>query len=131
MLAWRASGILECVILTSSDAALAALLVSPLLLAQAWPGVCEEVKTLIHVLRMALATLADALDIGLVDVVAPRMAVPAGQISLTCGSAMLTAVAKDETGEVICDPQDHPALVRRLEIISLTAGGRSGLGLAG
>jgi hypothetical protein len=119
------------VILVVPDAGLAQLAASPVLLAQAWPVACEEVMTLIHILRMSFPSLAEVLAMGLIAVLGPAAGIISSQISLTYRSAVLTADATCENGDPVGAPHLRPADVRRLVITDLSAGGRSALRLAG
>lgn len=118
-------------ILVVPDAGLAQLAASPLLLAQMWPAACEEVMTLIHIVRMSFPSLAEMLAMGLIAVLAPAAGMISSQISLAYRTAMLTAEATGENGEHVAAPHLRPAGVRRLVVTDLSAGGRSALRLAG
>lgn len=118
------------VILVIQDAGLAELVASPVLLAQVWPGAFDEVMMLIQVLRMAVPSLAEALAVGLVSMLAPA-GTPSPRISLAYRNAVLSAVAGSEAGDRIAVPHLRPAEVWRLEVTDLVVGGQSGLRLAG
>jgi hypothetical protein len=119
------------VILVAPDAGLAQLITSPLLLAQMWPAAAEEVKVLIQALRHSFPSLAEALAMGLIAVLAPVAGLISPQISLAYRTAVLKADATGQNGEHITAPHQHLAEVRRLVVTDLSAGGRSGLRLAG
>ena len=85
----------------------------------------------IQVLRMSVPSLAEALTIGLISVLAPPSDAASPQISLGCGPAVLSAIAGGENGDQVAAPHLRPAEVRRLDITDLTVGGLSGLRLAG
>ena len=87
-------------ILVIPDPGLAQLIASPVLLAQMWPGACDEVMMLIHVLRMSVPSLAEALGLGLISVPAPpAQAAGSAQIGLAYERAVLSAVAGSEAGD--------------------------------
>jgi len=113
------------------DASLAQLIASPVLLMQMWPGACEEVMVLIHVLRMSAPSLAEAITLGLISVLAPSAETTSPQISLSYRTTVLSAVAGDKGGDRVTSPHLRLAEVTRLEITDLSVGGRSGLRLAG
>lgn len=117
------------VILTVADAALAHLLASPVLLAQAWPGAYGDAMALIQALRCA-PTLIVVLAAGLVEMLIPPTGEPSAVITLAHRSAVLTAVAGDRDGAAITEPHLRPESVRRLAITEMSVGGRSGLRLA-
>jgi hypothetical protein len=119
------------VILTIPDTALAELVACPVLLAQMWPGACDEVRILVQVLRLSVPSLAEVLAFGLVSMLTPPRAIPSAQISLVHSSAVLVALAQNEAGECVIAPHLRPADVWRLEITDLAVGGQSGLRLAG
>jgi hypothetical protein len=125
------SWILCCVILLIPHAGLAQMVASPVLLAQAWPAACGEVMMLIHVLRMSVPSLADALAVGLVTMLTPPGGAPSPLVSLAYQTAVLTAVAGGQSGDLIDTPHLRANEVRRLEVTDLVVGGRSGLRLAG
>jgi hypothetical protein len=113
------------------DVGLQQLIASAALLVQAWPGAWEETMLFIQILRMSVPSLAEALTIGLISVLAPASNAASPQISLGCGPAVLSAIASGENGDQIAAPHLRPAEVRRLDITDLTVGGLSGLRLAG
>jgi hypothetical protein len=119
------------VILIVPDLRLQQLVTSALLLAQAWPGAWEEVMLLIQVLRMSAPSLAEALKVGLISVLAPAPDLTSAQISLGYGSTILSALAGSETDERVAAPHLRIAEVYRLDITDLTVGGNSALRLAG
>lgn len=118
-------------ILIVPEAGLAQLVASSALLAAAWPGACDEAKLLIHVLRMSVPSLADALIHGLISVLTPPEAASPSLISLAYRTAVLSAIARDEAGNLVSGPHLRPAEVWRLDVTDLSAGGRSGFRLAG
>jgi hypothetical protein len=113
------------------DAGLQQLIASAALLAQTWPGAWEETMLFIQVLRLSVPSLAEALAVGLISVLAPPADAASPQISLGCGPAILSAIAGGENGDQVAAPHLRPAEVRRLEVMDLTVGGLSGLRLAG
>ena len=121
------------VILVVPDAGLAELAASSALLAATWPRACEEIKFLLQVLRMSVPSLAEALALGVMSVLAPSGdgGASTSVISLVYRTVMLTAVARDEAGNQVTTPHLRPAEVQQLEVTDLVAGGRSGLRLAG
>jgi hypothetical protein len=112
-------------------AGLAQMIASPVLLAQAWPAACGEVMMLIHVLRMSVPSLADALAVGLVSMLTPASGAPSPLVSLAYRTAVLTAVAVSQSGDLVDTPHLRAHEVRLLEVTDLVVGGRSGLRLAG
>ena len=86
---------------------------------------------LIHFLRMSVPSLAEALALGLIAILAPAAGMISSQISLTYRTAVLTADATGEDGAHVGSPQLRPADVRRLVVTDLSVGGRSALRLAG
>ena len=124
------SGILARVILTVPDAGLAALLASPAALSNAWSAAWEDVKVFLQVLRKS-ASLAHALALGMVELVAPSTEIPPGQVTLADGPIVLSAMAADEAGGAVLAPHLAPASVRRLAVTEVTVGGHSGFRLAG
>jgi hypothetical protein len=119
------------VILVVPDTGLQQLIASAMLMAQAWPGAWEEVMLFLQVLRMSVPSLAEALKIGLISVLAASADETCAQISLGYSTAVLTAIAGGKDGDPVPAPQLRPAEVCRLEITDLTVGGLSGLRLAG
>jgi hypothetical protein len=121
------------VILVIPDAGLAQLAASSALLAATWPRACEEIKFLLQVLRMSVPSLAEALALGVMSVLAPGSEGEASTsvISLVHRAVVLTAVARDEAGNQVTMPHLRPAEVQQLEVTGLVAGGRSWLRLAG
>jgi hypothetical protein len=113
------------------DAGLQQLITSAALLAQTWPGAWEETILFIQVLRLSVPSLAEALTIGLISVLAPPSDTASARISLGCGPAVLSAIAGGENGAPIAAPHLRPAEVLRLDVTDLTVGGLSGLRLAG
>jgi hypothetical protein len=117
------------VILVIADAGLDQLIASPVLLAQMWPGACDEVKMLLQVLRMSFPSLAHALAVGLITVLGAAEDSP--RIALGYGAAVLSAVARGEAGDPVAAPHLRSGSVLRLEVTDLSVGGQSGLRLAG
>jgi hypothetical protein len=118
------------VILVIPDAGLEQLIASPVLLAQMWPGACDEVKLLVQVLRMSFPSLAQVLAVGLITILGP-WAEDSPRITFGYGTAALSAVAFGEAGNLVAGPHLRPGTVLRLEITDLSVGGQSGLRLAG
>ena len=116
-------------ILTIPDASLAELIASPVLLAQMWPGASHEVMLLVHLLRMSGSSLADALAIGLVQLLTPA-ATPLPPIGLAFERAILSAIARREDGERVAHPHSRAAEVTWLEVTDVAVSGRSGLRMA-
>jgi hypothetical protein len=82
---------------------------------------------LIHVLRIADPSLADALAI---DVVTPSASGWAEQIELEHRSAAIRAVPRTRAGEPVGDPLVNATEVEWLEVRDLAVDGLSGLGTA-
>jgi hypothetical protein len=118
------------VILVIPNAGLDQLIASPVLLAQMWPGACDEVKMLIQVLRMSFPSLAQVLAVGLITILGP-WAEDSPRIALGYGNAVLSAVAFSEADDLVAAPHLQPGSVLRLEVADLSVGGQSGLRLAG
>lgn len=118
-------------ILVIPDAGLAQLVASSALLAATWPGACEEIKLLIQVLRLSWPSLAEALALGVISILAPAAGASTSLVSLVHRTAALTAVARNEAGDQIGQPHLRPAEVQRLDVTDLVVGGRSWLRLAG
>jgi hypothetical protein len=120
------------VILVIPDAGLAQLAASSALLAATWPRACEEIQFLLQVLRMSMPSLAEALGLGVMSVLPPAAGEVSGSvISLVRRAAVLTAIARDETGNQVTSPHRRAAEVHQLDVTDLMAGGRSWLRLAG
>ena len=119
------------VILVIPDPGLAQLAASPVLLAQLWPGAWEEVMFLLQMLRLSVPSLAEALTVGLISVLIPPAETLSAQIFLAYRTVVLSAVAHSQAGDRVTTPHLRPADIWRLEITDLSAGGRSGLRLAG
>lgn len=116
--------------MTIPDDGLAALLASPALLAQIWPGASGEVMMLIHLLRVTGSSLAEVLAIGLVKLLTPSTALPQSLVGLALKTAVLSAVALQEDGQRVAEPHRRTAEVRWLEVTDVAVGGRSGLKMA-
>jgi hypothetical protein len=86
---------------------------------------------LIHVLRMSVPSLADALAVGLVTMLTKPGGPPSPLVSLAYRTAVLTAVAGGQSGDLVDTPHLRAHEVWRLEVTDLVVGGRSGLRLAG
>jgi hypothetical protein len=119
------------VILVIPDAGLTQLVASSALLAATWPGACEEIKLLIQVLRMSWPSLAEALALGVISILAPAAGASTSLISLVHRTVVLTGIARDEGGDQVGAPHLRPAEVQRLDVTDLVVGGRSWLRLAG
>ena len=120
-------------ILVVPDAGLAQLAASSALLAATWPRACEEIKFLLQVLRMSVPSLAEALALGVMSVLAPGGdgEASASVLSLVHRTVVLTAIARDEAGNQVITPHLRPAEVQQLDVTDLMVGGRSWLRLAG
>ena len=118
-------------ILVIPDAGLAQLVASSALLVATWPGACEEIKLLIQVLRMSVPSLAEALALGVISVLAPAAGASTSLISLVHRTVVLTAVTRNEAGDQVGAPHLRPAEVWRLDVTDLLVGGGSWLRLAG
>jgi hypothetical protein len=101
------------------------------LLTQMWPAACGEVMLLVQVLRMSSPSLADALSIGLLSVLAPPAGPSSAQVSLGYRSAVIVAMAATSAGITVTGPHLRASEVSRLEVTDVAAAGRSGLRLAG
>ena len=118
-------------ILVIPDAGLAQLVASSALLVATWPGACEEIKLLIQVLRMSVPSLAEALALGVISVLAPAAEASTSLISLVHRTVVLTAVTRNEAGDQVGAPHLRPAEVWRLDVTDLLVGGGSWLRLVG
>jgi hypothetical protein len=113
-------------LLTVPDPGLYAVLASPSLLSQAWPGCEREVMTLIHVLRIAEPSLMEALAIGLVAMLTPARNTGSSLLGLTYKRAGLFAVARNyDSGKRVASPHTRPAEVTMLEVQDVAVEGRS------
>lgn len=115
-------------ILASSDATLAELLTSSAAIAQTWPRAGDDVLLLVHILKISLPSLADALATGLVVLVtcSPRDA----ELTLSAGDAVLRGLAQDDLGGRIADPRRRAREVLQLQILDVVAEGRSAMKVA-
>jgi hypothetical protein len=119
-------------ILVVSDAALAELLASSVLLAQLWPGAAaQEVKLLMHILRVSVPSLAEALAVGLVKLDASSTHSDGAEVLLAFKTAVLRAIALDREGRLIGAPHGRLADVIQLDIVDLSVAGCSALRMAG
>jgi hypothetical protein len=112
------------------DPWLAALLASAVLLAQLWPAAAEDVMVLLDELRLAGTTLADALQNGLVRVLEPVPGTADPHLSVACGQAVLSGLARSRDGELVRDPHLRPSEVCHLAVANLVVGGVSALSRA-
>jgi hypothetical protein len=119
------------VLLTVPDAGLEVLLASSVLLKQTWPGASQEAMMLIQVLRVAAPSLADVLAIGLVSLLTPSTGRSAAEVALVHQRAVLSAIARRESGARVTAPHTHPCDVTWLEVTDLAVAGRSCLGMTG
>jgi len=117
-------------VLTVPDAGLEGILASTMLLAQLWPGAVEEVKIVIQVLLTARPSLAEALSVGLVRMLAPVGGAPASLVVLAYQSVVLSALAADKAGEAVAEPHLRPADVWQLAVADVVVGGRPALSRA-
>jgi hypothetical protein len=116
------------VVLASSDAALAQLLSSSTAITRTWPQAGEDVRLLVHLLKISQPSLAQALRTGLV-VLASWSHREAG-LTLVSGAAVLHGVAQDNTGSPIPDPHGRAHEVRQLLVLDVVAEGRSAMKVA-
>lgn len=114
-------------ILTVADAGLEGILASREHLIQLWPGVVDDITILIHVLRITPVSLAEALALGLITLLAPTPPATT-EVALANNEAVLHALARREDGVLIRSPHTRTAEVAWLEVVDLTVAGRSYLG---
>jgi hypothetical protein len=119
------------VLLTIPDQGLAELIASPSLLAQMWPGAVQDVMVLFHLLRMSRPSVAEALAIGLIQLLTPPAAVPMASLGLAYSRVILSAVARREDGELVAEPHARVSEIVWLEVTDVAVSGRSGIRLAG
>jgi hypothetical protein len=119
------------VLVTVPDAALEALMASPVILRRVWPSGYEEAMMLIHVLRVATPSLADALVLGLITMLSPASRQVTAEVTLAFRAAALTAVARGTGGKRIIAPHTRAEEVVRLDVTDLVVAGRSCLGMTG
>jgi hypothetical protein len=113
------------VVLASSDAALGQLLASYAAITHTWPRAGGDVHLLVHLLKISEPSLAQAISTGLV-ILATWPHKNAG-LTLTTGDAVLRAVARDDNGAPVHDPQGHADEVLQLLVLDVIAEGRSAM----
>jgi hypothetical protein len=111
------------VVLVSSDVALAELLASSTLIARTWPRAGGDVCLLVHLLRVSVPSLAEALSAGLVLLADNSLRGP--ELTLTAGTAVIHGLAQTKDGDPIGDPKRRANEVVRIEVIDVVAEGRS------
>jgi hypothetical protein len=115
--------------LTVPDAGLETLMASSALVKRVWPSAYQEAMMLIHLLRIATPSLADALALGLIGMLTPASRKPTAEIALAHKGAVLSAVARRESGNRVMAPHTRPGDVTHLEVTDLAVAGRSCLGM--
>lgn len=114
------------------DAGLYELLASQLLLSQMWPGVHQEVMTLVHVLRISVPSLAEVLAVGLVQLVTPATGKLTADMAVTHRRAVITGVARRrEDGSRVTSPHRRLGEVTWLEVRDVAVAGSSALRMTG
>jgi len=84
--------------------------------------------TLVHVVRIAVPSLYEALEVGLVELMAPKSSKPTASIGIIHKRAVLTGVAlRREDGCRVARPHTRPREVTWLEVRDVCLRGRSGL----
>jgi len=112
---------------TVGDSGLAGLLNSSALLAKTWPGAHREAAVLIQILRISDPSLADAMRIGLINVLTPTDGQARTHIALGHKRAILTAEARDRKGDTIESPHNKPGQVEWLEVLDVAVAGLSAI----
>jgi hypothetical protein len=112
------------VLLTVPDAALGEVLASQALLLQLWPDAGRDVMMLLHVLRTAMPSLADALAIGLIALAG---AAARSSLVLQYRRATLTVIGCRQDGTEVAAPRTHLHEITKLEVHDVAVDGRSSL----
>lgn len=84
-----------------------------------WPIAGNDAMMMISVLRAARPSLAEALNLGLFDVVNEGRSSSA-RLALGFQRAIIRAMARDDDGRPVHEPCDAPKSVTWLELTSLT-----------
>jgi hypothetical protein len=118
-------------LVTVPDADLSQLLASPALLAQTWPSASQEVMMLVHVLRISVPSLAEALTVGLLKLVTPPTGRASADVGLAYKRAVLNGVARRGDGARVMSPHARPSEVTCIDVRGLVVAGRASFGMAG
>jgi hypothetical protein len=110
-------------IVVVTDPALNELLASGTLISTTWPRAHEDVFVLVKVLQITVPTLAEVLSTGLINLFASNTRT--SEITLATGLATLQAVALTQHGERVADPEQDADQVFRVDVLDVTAEGRS------
>lgn len=115
-------------LLVVPDAGLDALLRSPMLIEQMWPGASREVMVLFtFLMNPAFATLREVLLLGLVGLMTPAAGANLARISLSYRSVVLVALAGNADWKLIESPYERLDSVEALQILDVAVGGRAAL----
>lgn len=92
-----------------------------------WPQTNEDVRALVKLLQVTIPSLAEVLATGLVVL---TVANTDSIVTLTLGDVSLMAIAQDEGGRRVRQPENNPEKVVRLDIVDVQSEGRSGAEVA-
>lgn len=119
-------------LVTVPDPRLSELLASAQLLSETWPGADQEVKTLMHVLRIVDPSLEEVLAVGLVHLLTPGSGKYSAHIGLAYKRVVVTGVARRrENHSRVPASATRPGDVTWLEVHDLVVEGLSGLRMTG
>lgn len=110
-------------LLVATDAGLSGLLASSASIDRMWPQAGDDVRMLVHLLRVSHPSLAGALSTGLLALVAWNASDP--EITLAAGQAAVRGVAQDDSGKPIPGPRERADEVLQLHVLDVVAEGRS------
>jgi hypothetical protein len=116
------------VLVIVSNPGLSSLLASQAHLLRVWADAALEVMKFITLLRCSGSSLAEALAVGLVALVAPAAAL--GGLDLSYQRTVVRAIGRRNDGTEVEDPRAHLDEITCIDIVDITVDGRAGLRIA-